>query len=56
MTQIGITIRHPNPVEIFLLDLVTMSFINLPLVVWDDGQTAKANVVVTSDPQLLIVQ
>jgi hypothetical protein len=33
-----------------------MSFINLPLVVWDNGQTAKANVVVTSHPQLLIVQ
>jgi len=55
-TQIRITIRHPNPVQMFLLNLVTMSFINLPLVVWDDGQTAKANVVVTSDPQLLIVQ
>jgi hypothetical protein len=55
-TQIRITIRHPNPVQIFLLDLVTMSFINLPLVVWDNGQTAKANVVVTSHPQLLIVQ
>jgi hypothetical protein len=55
-TQIRITIRHPNPVEIFLWDLVTLSFINLPLVVWDNGQTAKASVVVTSDPQLLIVQ
>jgi hypothetical protein len=55
-TQIRITIRHPNPVEIFLLNLITMSFINLPLVVWDNGQTAKANVVVPSDPQLLIVQ
>ena len=55
-TQIRITIRHPNPVQILLLDLVTMSFINLPLVVWDNGQTAKANVVVTSHPQLLIVQ
>jgi len=55
-TQIRITIRHPNPVQIFLLDLVTMSFINLPLVVWDNGRTAKANVVVTSHPQLLIVQ
>jgi hypothetical protein len=55
-TQIRITIRHPNPVQIFLLDLVTMSFINLPLEVWDNGQTAKANVVVTSHPQLLIVQ
>ena len=55
-TQIRITIRHPNPVQIFLLDLVTMSFINLPFVVWDNGQTAKANVVVTSHPQLLIVQ
>jgi hypothetical protein len=55
-TQIRITIRHPNPVEIFLLDLVTMSFINLPLVVWDNGQTAKASVFVTSHPQLLIVQ
>jgi hypothetical protein len=55
-TQIRITIRHPNPVQIFLLDLVTMSFINLPLVVWDNGQTAKANVAVTSHPQLLIVQ
>src|ERR1700747_857152 len=55
-TQIRITIRHPNPVQIFLLDLVTMSFINLPLDVWDNGQTAKANVVVTSHPQLLIVQ
>jgi hypothetical protein len=54
--QIRITIRHPNPVQIFLLDLITMSFINLPLVVWDDGQTAKANVAVTSHPQLLIVQ
>jgi hypothetical protein len=56
MTQIRITIRHPNPVEIFLLDLVTLSFVNLPLVVWDNGQTAKASVVVASDPQLLIVQ
>jgi len=55
-TQIRITIRHPNPVQMFLLDLVTMSFINLPLVVWDNGQTAKADVVVTSHPQLLIVQ
>jgi hypothetical protein len=55
-TQIRITIRHPNPVQIFLLDLVTMSFTNLPLVVWDNGKTAKANVVVTSHPQLLIVQ
>ena len=55
-TQIRITIRHPNPVQTFLLDLVTMSFINLPFVVWDNGQTAKANVVVTSHPQLLIVQ
>jgi hypothetical protein len=55
-TQIRITIRHPNPVQILLLDLVTMSFINLPLVVWDNGQTAKADVVVTSHPQLLIVQ
>jgi hypothetical protein len=55
-TQIRITIRHLNPVEIFLLDLVTMSFINLPLVVWDNGHTAKASVVVTSHPQLLIVQ
>jgi hypothetical protein len=55
-TQIRITIRHPNPVKIFLLDLVTMSFMNLPLDVWDNGQTAKANVVVTSHPQLLIVQ
>jgi hypothetical protein len=54
--QIRITIRHSNAVEIFLMDLVTMSFINLPLVVWDNGQTAKADVVVTSDPQLLIVQ
>src|SRR6516162_4269847 len=55
-TQIRITIRHPNPVQMFLLELVTMSFINLPLVVWDNGQTAKADVVVTSHPQLLIVQ
>ena len=55
-TQIRITIRHPNPVQIFLLDLVTMSFVNLPFDVWDNGQTAKANVVVTSDPQLLLVQ
>jgi hypothetical protein len=55
-TEIRITIRHPNPVQIFLLDLVTMSFINLPLVVWDNGQTAKANVVVTAHPQLLMVQ
>ena len=55
-TQIRITIRHPNPVQMFLLNLVTMSFINLPLVVWDDGQTAKANDVVTSHPQFLIVQ
>jgi hypothetical protein len=54
--QIRITIRHPNSVEIFLLNLVTMSFSKLPLVVWDNAQTAKANVVVTSDPQLLIVQ
>jgi hypothetical protein len=54
--QIRITIRHPNSVQIFLLDLVTMSFINLPLVVWDNGQTAKADVAVTSHPQLLIVQ
>jgi hypothetical protein len=54
--QIRITIRHANPVEIFLLDLVTMSFSNVPFVVWDNGQTAKADVAVTSDPQLLIVQ
>jgi hypothetical protein len=55
-TQIRITIRHPNPVQIFLLNLVTMSFSALPLIVWDNGQTAKASVVVTSHPQLLIVQ
>jgi hypothetical protein len=55
-TQIRITIRHPNPIQIFLLDLTTMSFSNLPLVVWDNGQTAKASVVVSSHPQLLIVQ